>query len=400
MSATAATHTGITVKDLGGPFDTRQHLAHAAKQAAARRYNDLFIVDVDSHHFENDSWGEIFAYLEDPVQRQRFEASANRLGRTAVTPVPIGDQDVAGRIRRSVERLDEVVAGDSPHRDVVLSRRYMESLGIDYSIIFPTPMLHLGLHPDVEVEVGLARAYAHWLSERVLNVDSSIKTMLYLPFNDPEASLKLVEDFTDQAGVVGFMVTSTRYRPVHHNSYMRLYAALEERNMPLGFHATYNWQDRPMEQLNRFLSVHALGFPFYNMVHMTNWVVNGLPERFPGLDVVWIEGGLAWVPFLMARLDHEYGMRSSEAPLLKRLPSEYIREMYFSSQPLERTDLSTLEFTLKKINAETQLMYASDYPHWDFDPPSVIYDLPFLDDPAKRQILGENARRVFRLDER
>ena len=49
------------------------------------------------------------------------------------------------------------------------------------------------------------------------------------------------------------------------------------------------------------------------------------------------------------------------------------------------------------INAETQLLWSSDYPHWDFDLPSTIYDLPFLSEKAKRNILGENARRLFKL---
>ena len=47
------------------------------------------------------------------------------------------------------------------------------------------------------------------------------------------------------------------------------------------------------------------------------------------------------------------------------------------------------------VNAETQLLYASDYPHWDMDLPSVIYDLPFLGEEAKRNILGGNAARLF-----
>ena len=89
---------------------------------------------------------------------------------------------------------------------------------------------------------------------------------------------------------------------------------------------------------NRFIAVHALGFTWHNMLHLTNWVVNGMPERFPQLKTIWIESGLAWVPFLMQRLDNEYMMRTSDAPLLKRKPSDYMREMYFTSQPMEMVD--------------------------------------------------------------
>ena len=60
--------------------------------------------------------------------------------------------------------------------------------------------------------------------------------------------------------------------------------------------------------------LHALGFPLFNIIHVTNWVTNGLGERFPNLPVIWIEGGLAWVPFLMQRLDHEFMLRSCEYP--------------------------------------------------------------------------------------
>ena len=108
--------------------------------------------------------------------------------------------------------------------------------------------------------------------------------------------------------------------------------------------------------MNRFISVHALGFVFYNMVHMTNWIINGLPERFPKLKVIWIESGLAWLPFMIQRLDNEYMMRSSEAPALKKLPGDYIRDMYFTSQPMEVTDMGALETTFRMIKAETQLL--------------------------------------------
>ena len=154
-----------------------------------------------------------------------------------------------------------------------------------------------------------------------------------------------------------------------------------------------------MTMMNKFISVHAHRLRFYNMVHMTNWVLNALPERFPKLKVIWIESGLAWLPFMIQRLDNEYMMRSSECPALKKLPGEYITDMFYTSQPMEiPRDMSLLEATFKCIKAESQLLYSSDYPHWDFDLPSTIYDLPFLKEKAKRDILGGNAVKLFKLD--
>src|SRR5262249_12091351 len=127
--------------------------------------------------------------------------------------------------------------------------------------------------------------------------------------------------------------------------------------------------------------------------------VNGMPERFPKLKTMWIESGLTWAYSLMQRLDHSYMMRTSDCPQLKRKPSEYMREMYYSTQPMEMPeDKSILGAPVKMINAEPQPSWCSDYPHWDFDLPSVIYDLPFLNEKAKRNILGGNAASLFNLD--
>jgi predicted TIM-barrel fold metal-dependent hydrolase len=71
---------------------------------------------------------------------------------------------------------------------------------------------------------------------------------------------------------------------------------------------------------------------------------------------------------------------------------------YYTSQPIENTNLEALQFNLKMINAEKTLLFASDFPHWDFNLPSTIYDLPFLSEQAKRNILGETARQVYNLE--
>jgi hypothetical protein len=100
----------------------------------------------------------------------------------------------------------------------------------------------------------------------------------------------------------------------------------------------------------------------------------------------------------MQRLDDQYLMRQSEAPLLKRMPSDYMREnCWYTSQPMERSNLKALELTFEMINAESQLLYSSDWPHFDFDTPATIFDLPFLSETAKRNILGLNAARLFNL---
>jgi predicted TIM-barrel fold metal-dependent hydrolase len=383
----------ITVKT-----DTRDILAHATMQAEA--FEDYFLVDIDAHVTETQFWPEIIERIDNDVIRQMGQAMQSRPGvSTALLNAQPGMlyQNVYGRIPHQVA-LAEAVDGSECHHFTELARRSMDAMGLDYQVVFPTPMLVLGMHPQDDIEAAVGRAYNRWLVERILPDDERIKGLLYLPFNTPQACIDIVKDFGDAKGVIGFAITASRNKPVHHDQYMRLYAMIEELGKPLAFHSGFHWGDPSFLQLNRFISMHALSFVHYSLIHLTNWVINGLPERFPKLKLVWVESGVAWVPFIMQRLDHEFMMRVCEAPLLRRLPSEYIREMYFTSQPLEKTNMKLLEATLHAMNAETQLLFASDWPHWDFDPPSSITTIPFLSEQAKRNILGLNAARVFNLE--
>jgi uncharacterized protein len=377
--------------------DTRDILAHATKQSES--YEDYFLVDIDAHVTETQFWPEIIAGIDNEVIRQWGEAQLERGGNTALLNTVPGMtyQFLHGRIPHQATLL-EPVEKEGVHRFTELARRAMDAMGLDYQIVFPTPMLTLGMHPQDDVEVALSGAYNRWLAERILPQDERLKGLLYLPFNTPEACIELVKQYADNKNVIGFTVCSTRNKPVHHNRYIPLYELIEEVGKPLAWHSGFNWGDPSFLQLNRFISMHSISFVHYSLIHMTNWIINGLPERFPKLKHVWVESGLAWVPFLMQRLDHEYMMRSCEAPALKRLPSEYMRDMYYTTQPLERSNLKLTQCAMEAVNAETQLLFASDWPHWDFDPPSSITTLPFLSEQAKRNILGLNAARLFNLE--
>jgi predicted TIM-barrel fold metal-dependent hydrolase len=378
--------------------DTREVLANA--HADIRRYNldDYFIVDVDSHHNEMRGWQAILEHLEDPVlRRNALEMNRLRGGALMASTPGLVYQDVAGRIPHSNSHrfVEGVSAGRS--EDVELLTRAIESMGIDLQVVFPQPLLDIGLHPQPDIEVALTTAYTRWLVENTLLEDDRIKSLIPLPFVDPKASIAMVNEHADNPNVLGFMVTSQRHQGVHHNDYMPLYDLIQDTGKPIAFHAAPSYKDSWSRSLNKFIALHAVTFVTCNIVHLTNWILNGIPERFPRLKSIWIESGVAWVPFVMQRLDHEFMMRQSDAPLLRKLPSEYIKDQYFSTQPMEDTDLLALEYTIRIMDGEKNLLYSSDWPHWDFDPPGRIASLPFLSEEGKRNILGENARRLFNL---
>lgn len=391
-------HTVRELEPIGGRSDTRDVLARATQQAAAG-YDDYFVVDIDAHVSEDHFWSEVLSLIDNNVWRQLGLDQYSKFGgSSALLNIAPGMsyQSVGGRIGHQGRR--EPLEGVEGHPFVAAARRGMDALGLDYQVVFPSAMLLLGMHPQDEVEVVLARAFNRWMTETILPQDDRLKGLLYLPYNTPEVCEELVEKYKDDENIIGYTVCSTRNNPVHADCYMRLYSMIEDSGKPLAFHSGYHWGDNSFAQLNRFLSMHALSFTHYNQIHVTNWLINAMPERFPKIKMLWVESGLAWIPFLMQRLDHEVLMRPSEAPGLKRLPSEYMREMYYTSQPMERTNMKLLEATMESFNAETQLLYSSDWPHWDWDAPATITDLPFLSDQAKRNILGLNAARIFNLD--
>ena len=378
-------------------FDTAQLLANAARQRDERNLADVFIVDADSHHYETESVTELLGYIEDPVMKQLSMSALGVARKSRGFPYSrVGYQDLGGRITREPLRGLEQTVG-SEHRDIELAHKRMDAMGVDFAVLLPTPMMLMGMHPQIEFEAQISLAYNTWLVEKVTSQSDRLVSFAYLPFNDPEMTFTIVSEFSDAPGIVGFMITSVRHNAVHDIVYAKSYAAIQEAGKVLAFHTGYDWDDPTFGSPSRFVAIQAIGYPFYNVVHCVNWLCNGMNERFPELDVLWMEGGLAWVPWVMQRIDSEYRMRSAEVPGLRKLPSHYMRDMYYTSQPLEAGDGYLLEQTLKAVDAENRLLYASNYPLPDMDVPSVIWDLDCLDEQAKRNILGENARRLFRL---
>ncbi len=152
----------VTIDEL----NTTRLLAHARKQAHQRNFDDVIIVDVDAHHYEGENMDEFIPYMENDVLRQLTMSTRAKGGsRGAVMVQGIGYQDMGGRVTRYPLRSSEKTEKGSL-RDVQLGYRWMDAMSVDYSCLFPTGMLSIGLHPQKEMEVELCWAYNRWLTER------------------------------------------------------------------------------------------------------------------------------------------------------------------------------------------------------------------------------------------
>ena len=210
-------------------LNTTRLLAHARRQADQRKLDGVLIVDVDSHHYENECYDEFLPFIENDVLRH-LVLSGRAKGRQTLTPSQVSFQDMGGRITRYPLRSSEKTAAGKL-RDVELGQRWMDAMSVDYACLFPTMLLAVGLHPSTEMEIELCFAYNRWLTEKALpEGDGRLYSMLSLPISDPDEALRQVERFGDSKHISGFMVTSARSLPIHHNSNMKVFRAVEERD--------------------------------------------------------------------------------------------------------------------------------------------------------------------------
>ena len=119
--------------------------------------------------------------------------------------------------------------------------------------------------------VELCWAYNRWLTEKVLPEARRPHLFACCACRSPirMRRLRQVETFGAPQG---------RHRLHGHDRaqrcrctttrYMKVYRAIEERGLALAFHSGPNWGEPVFQSCNRFISVHALGFTFYNILHL------------------------------------------------------------------------------------------------------------------------------------
>jgi predicted TIM-barrel fold metal-dependent hydrolase len=146
--------------------------------------------------------------------------------------------------------------------------------------------------------------------------------------------------------------------------------------------------------------VRTAAAPLNSELAFIDWIMSGLFNRFPRLQVVFSESYLGWIPFVLEHCERHWTNHfnwATDRQQLPRPPHEYFEEnmsvclVYdpFGARMIE-------EIGVDRVLAE------SDYPHPDSLWPNtrkVLEDyLSHLSDEDRMKVLRTNAERLFRLD--
>ncbi len=145
-----------------------------------------------------------------------------------------------------------------------------------------------------------------------------------------------------------------------------VWAALEETGMVLGFHiGTEPWDPTQRQGVyHRGPGGAVLNYAettFGGQRAVMQMIASGALDRHPDLKILVSEGGATWGPFIADRMDEGYRQHGAAVrPTLSKLPSEYLYEqVYASFQHDASAVLASSAMGWKNV------MWGSDYPHWE-----------------------------------
>ncbi len=281
----------------------------------------------------------------------------------------------------------------------------MREFGIDYGVLDPTLNLGLPTVENAEAAVALANAYNSWVLDQYTDDAEEFTATILAATHRPSEAAAEIDRRSGEEDMVGVFIASTGVLPpLGHPSYDPIYEAAEDNDLPIVMHggnlATSHAFPTQRRWNETYTENHVITHPFGHMWHLTTMLVRGVPERYPDLDFVVQESGIGWVSYLKWRLDDHYLEHPHEFHIDK-LPSEYFDDQfYFTTQPLGHTaDRPDHLAKAIELAGPESIMYASDLPHTDFDPPEELFARVNrqFDGDTVRGMMGETAADVFDL---
>ncbi|HLK12902.1 MAG TPA: amidohydrolase family protein [Candidatus Binatia bacterium] len=277
--------------------------------------------------------------------------------------------------------------------------RDADAEGIDVMVAYPSLGIGATAFSDPAFAEDFCRRWNRWAARFTAAAPGGrLRAVGIVPLQDPARAVPVLEEMAAQ-GLVGVTVPPALGdgRNLDHPDLERFWAAVEASGLPVGVHGApgMNIPVAGADRFDNYVQVHALSFPFDQMIALTALTLGGVLERHPRVRVAFLESGVGWVPYFLERLDEHVEKRGRQVPGCRRRPSEYAErgQCVFACEPEEHG----IAYAAARLGAD-RIMYASDYPHWDSDFPDTVAPIrerPDLTADAKTAILGGTAARLY-----
>ena len=358
------------------------------------------VVDVDIHH----GWKRPEDVLEYLPKRWREYATANevtrRLGVSGrrTERLPIGPRISQAFSSIPTERGGTRPAdGSPPGSDYpTLCEQILDPSNVYRAVL----TFNIGTHVNSynrDLNIAVARAVHDWNADTWLTYDERLYGVVAPPLSVPEEAAREVRRVGVHPRVVACLLAGTPWNvPFGDPLFHPVYEACADLGLHVHVHPAVASSDRPAAGMSSYATEYATFQSHDAMHHITSLIVNGVFEKYPNLRFVIKEYGIAWLPYLMWRLDANYDLLQLESPWVKRWPSEYIRDhILLDTQPLdEGRRPEELRELLRSVDGlEDLLCFASDYPHAASDDPGYVARR--LPPGWGRRVICENACRLY-----
>ncbi len=333
--------------------------AAAAKPAA----NTLAIADCDVHVVPGDQRRELFPFLEKRWQDYMATYGLRpRQGFAGGPAYPKGQPDAA--------RRDAYPPGGKPGSSLSFMREHhLDPLNVQMAVLNP---LRTGQGmQNLEFGSAFCRAINDWQIAEWTSKEPRVKGSVVVAYEDTPAAVAEIEARAGDPNFVQVLLLSRSAEPFGQKRYWPIFEAAAANGFPVGIHA-FGYGGAP---------VTGGGWPSYYLEEMIGHAqcqqallmslcMEGVFERCPDLKIVLVEAGFAWLPSLCWRMDRLWERMRDEIPHVKRPPSEYVREqVWLTTQPMEEPEFKPHLLDVVKWIGWDRLLFATDYPHWDFDHP-------------------------------
>lgn len=368
----------------------RETTGDDASQKALNRIADYTVVDTDVHEINVDV-SKYAKYLDEPW-RSRVEHKAG-----SVEPLT---QGLVGSFNIDLDPtphgLDKDIKTTTPDG----LKAFMDRFNTDYILLHGHTFEALNTVHEKDWAAALCSAYNDYLLDNFLDEHERIKGSIRVPAQAPNKGAEEIHRLANEDQMVSVHIVAPTTL-LGDSEFDPLFDAAESEGLNIDVHP--GWSNLPWyglyggPDLQSTVEYYSV-LNQHNYAHVPSMIFNGVPERFPDLEFLFLEQGITWIPHMLSRMDKNYERRKHVLPNVERKPSEYVSDhFYFGTQPIEdRSILGTKKMLdiLDMIDAKNTLMYSTDFPHFDFDYPTFM-TIPGIDEETERAVFGENAIEVF-----